>query len=220
MSEVVDAYLKSKFPDMRGEAASPRNIGDIKQFARDLGLFLYGLRRLDPSKGALPSFENNFAGSSLEFFEAEIDDQLQTFKTIVPRDFLLVALEKAIKKSGKTASGWLLGNLTAKNVLVTEGKLSGILSAERAVVGDPACDLSIAWFLFDGHVRKIFFGCAEADDAMILRARMFALLHALKTYNSEDIDEAIQARDALSEILEDLDYNGGDELFDSHLPEV
>ncbi|GAB2024552.1 phosphotransferase [Lactovum odontotermitis] len=220
MPEIVDNYVKSRFPDMPGNAVNLGNIGEPKVFARDLGHFLYGLQKLDATGAPIPSFENKFAGSNLEFFEAEIDDQLQKHKALVPRDFMLVTFDRAVKNPWKKKPVWLHGNFSAKNILVTDGKLSGVLAADKAVVGDPACDLAIAWFLFDEHVRKIFFGTAEADPATIARARIFALLHALRTYNSGNIDEEIQARDALAEILQDLDYKGEDELFDAHLPRI
>lgn len=42
---------------------------------------------------------------------------------------------------------------------------------------------------------------------------MFALRQALRNYQSQDIDELIQSRDASTEILKDLNYSLGQDLY-------
>ena len=45
-------------------------------------------------------------------------------------------------------------------------------------VGDPACDVMIAWGLFTGASRAAFRSALEVDDAMWARARGHALSQA------------------------------------------
>ncbi|MDR0299733.1 MAG: phosphotransferase [Streptococcaceae bacterium] len=216
MTTIIEKFIQSKFSNPEGKPVNPGNYGEPKNFARELGHFLRDLQKLDRTEAPTPSFDNLFAGSDLVFFEAEIQELLNGYKEIVPKDFMMVNFELAIKRPMRK-SAWLHGDFTPKNILVKDGRLSGVLASEKAVVGDPACDLAVAWSLFDSRVRKIFFGAAEANEALIERARMHALRQALKTYNSADIDEQIMSRDALSEILEDLGYKGQDELFDDQI---
>ncbi|HEY0222453.1 phosphotransferase [Lactovum miscens] len=218
MTKVIDEFIQSRFPNLDGKAVNPGNYGNPKKFARDLGHFLHDLQNLSTIVAPRPSFENYFAGSELVFFEAEMNDLLSGFKNLVPKNFMGMTFDLATKKAIKKQV-WVHGNFVAKNIFVKDGELSGVLGLEKAVVGDPACDLAIAWSLFDSHVRKIFFGAAEVNQATIDRARMHAMRLALKTYNSNDIDEQIMARDAMSEILDELGYHGQDELFDDHIPE-
>lgn len=46
-------------------------------------------------------------------------------------------------------------------------------------VGDPACDLVIAWTFFNGESRKVFRAGMGLDDATWARARGWALWKAL-----------------------------------------
>jgi len=46
-------------------------------------------------------------------------------------------------------------------------------------VGDPACDLMIAWSLFSGESRNVFRAALAVDDATWARGRGHALSQAL-----------------------------------------
>ncbi|TGS08599.1 phosphotransferase, partial [Mesorhizobium sp. M1C.F.Ca.ET.187.01.1.1] len=46
-------------------------------------------------------------------------------------------------------------------------------------VGDPSCDLAIAWTLFEGGSRDTFRACLAADEATWARGRGWALWKAL-----------------------------------------
>ncbi|XOW22392.1 hypothetical protein QK911_07870 [Lactococcus lactis] len=102
--------------------------------------------------------------------------------------------------------------MLTQNLKVIDGKLVK-QNFDKAVIGDPAFDLAIAWTIFDEKARKIFFAATEADEATINRARMFALRQALRNYQSQDIDELIQSRDASTEILKDLNYSLGQDFY-------
>ena len=40
---------------------------------------------------------------------------------------------------------WVLGELLTQNLKVTDGKLVNVKITDKAVIGDPAFDLAIAW---------------------------------------------------------------------------
>jgi aminoglycoside phosphotransferase (APT) family kinase protein len=46
-------------------------------------------------------------------------------------------------------------------------------------VGDPACDMMIAWSLFSGESREVFRKTLQVDDATWARGRGHALSQAL-----------------------------------------
>jgi len=70
-------------------------------------------------------------------------------------------------------------------------------------VGDPACELVIAWTLLDGDGREAFRSLMPADDAMWARGRGWALWKALISRNSPDAtpDGAAHATDVAEEVL-------------------
>ncbi|QDK70123.1 phosphotransferase [Lactococcus protaetiae] len=217
MSEIVDKFIADRFgitDGNSGQPVNPGNIGDTREFARELGYFLYQLHRLPAGEeNSAPSFENNFAGSDLSFFESEFSMLLKQYQKIVPADLLQEKFERAANKPWGKDLVWVLGDFVPQNLRVTNGKLVDVVSADRAVIGDPACDLAVAWAIFDEKARKIFFSAAEADAATIERARIFALCWALKNYQSEDIDALIQSRDATTEILKDFNYSEQQDLY-------
>lgn len=71
---------------------------------------------------------------------------------------------------------WLHGDLHPRNLLVHEGRLSGVVDFGDVTAGDPATDLSVAWMLFSPAERAIFRQAAgQPDDATWARARAWAL---------------------------------------------
>ena len=213
MSEIVKKFIADKFVSTDGVPVHPGNMGDVHEFARDLGSFLYQLHRL-PTDGAVkPSFDNDFAGNDLIFFAAEFMDLLEKYQKIIPIDFLEERFEQAARRPWTKNPVWVIGQFVPKNLRVADGKLVGVEVVAQAVSGDPAFDLALAWSLFDEKARKIFFSAAEADEATINRARIFALQTALKNYQSADIDELIQSRDATTEILKDFNYTIAQDMY-------
>ncbi|RZI49336.1 phosphotransferase [Lactococcus kimchii] len=213
MSEIIKNFINEKFTNPVGQAVNPGNIGETHEFARQLGNFFYQLHRLQTTDAPKPSLDNAFAGSDLIVFEAEILELLAQYKQLVPADLLEEKFEKAAKTKWEKAPVWVLGNLAARQLLVSDGKLQAVEGTQNAVIGDPACDLALAWILFDEKARKIFFAAAEADASTIDRARFFALRTALKNYQSADIDELIQSRDASTEILKDFNYTVAQDMY-------
>lgn len=50
---------------------------------------------------------------------------------------------------------WLHGDLVAENLLVSDGRLSGVLDFGAVSVGDSTVDLHGAWELLDGPAREV-----------------------------------------------------------------
>jgi aminoglycoside phosphotransferase (APT) family kinase protein len=62
---------------------------------------------------------------------------------------------------------------------VQQGKLSAVIDFGQLGVGDPACDLSIAWTLFGGESREVFRATLSLDADTWARARGWTLWKAL-----------------------------------------
>ena len=75
-------------------------------------------------------------------------------------------------------------------------------------VGDPACDLTIAWTLFSRESREAFYSALPIDDATWVRSRGWALWKGLITlaeHADKDPSEAKRALGAIKEVLADHD---------------
>ena len=64
---------------------------------------------------------------------------------------------------------------------MANGRLSAVIDFGTCGVGDPACDLVIAWTLFTGESRAAFRSTVRVDPATWARARGRALWNAVIT---------------------------------------
>ena len=86
------------------------------------------------------------------------------------------------------------------------GKLSAIIDFGGAAIGDPACDLVIAWTYLNGKAREIFISEMNMDDATLLRARAWALWKA--TYELTQVVDKSSATALLQKQIIDEVMNG------------
>lgn len=74
---------------------------------------------------------------------------------------------------------WFHGDIASGNLLVEDGELSAVIDFGTSGVGDPACDLVIAWGMFHGESREAFRTAVGQDAGTWARARGWALWKAL-----------------------------------------
>jgi aminoglycoside phosphotransferase (APT) family kinase protein len=99
---------------------------------------------------------------------------------------------------------WVHGDLLAGNLLLEGGRLTGVIDWGGAGVGDPACDLIVAWALVPRHLRPAFRAELGVDDATWARGRGWALsvgLIALPYYKETNPTLAATARHLIREVL-------------------
>jgi aminoglycoside phosphotransferase (APT) family kinase protein len=72
---------------------------------------------------------------------------------------------------------WFHGDLHGRNVLVKDGRLSGVIDWGDMAAGDPACDLAAVWMLLpDLSARRRAMAAYPASEATWARARGWAAL--------------------------------------------
>lgn len=88
------------------------------------------------------------------------------------------------------------------------GRLTAIIDFGTCGVGDPSCDLAIAWTLLDDHGRRILRGRLGIDDMTWSRGRGWALWKALSglagAVDDGDADEAAREQRIVAAIVEDF----------------
>ncbi|TIS31585.1 MAG: aminoglycoside phosphotransferase, partial [Mesorhizobium sp.] len=100
---------------------------------------------------------------------------------------------------------WFHGDVASGNLLVEDGRLSAVIDFGTSGVGDPSCDLAIAWTLFEGESREAFRARIAVDDATWARGRGWTLWKALITVAGHDANQAEVGRQrrVIDEVLAD-----------------
>ena len=74
---------------------------------------------------------------------------------------------------------WHHGDLDARNWLIRDGRISGVIDWGLMGVGDPACDVMVAWKLHSPAARDAVRDALAIDDATWDRARGWVLSQAV-----------------------------------------
>jgi aminoglycoside phosphotransferase (APT) family kinase protein len=77
---------------------------------------------------------------------------------------------------------WFHGDFHTCNLLTDGGRLSAVLDFGGLGVGDPACDLMVAFTLMSARSRAAFRAALGVDDATWLRGRGIAPATGLNAY--------------------------------------
>ncbi len=191
---------------LKGETATVGRIADLCLFAIALADFLNALRRIDPAGGPSPGRHNFFRGGPLTVYDAETRQAIAALDGRVDTVAALATWEAALGAKWVGPPVWLHGDVAFGNLLVKNGRLSAVIDFGTSGVGDPACDLAIAWTLFGGESRDAFRAGLRLDDATWARGRGWTLWKALITL-AEHIDTnptmAEEARRVIDDVLAD-----------------
>nr|WP_311132177.1 aminoglycoside phosphotransferase family protein [Nonomuraea gerenzanensis]SBO91187.1 phosphotransferase [Nonomuraea gerenzanensis] len=99
---------------------------------------------------------------------------------------------------------WFHGDFHTGNLLTVDGRLSAVIDFGGLGVGDPACDLIIAFTLMSAGSRAIFRAALEVDDATWTRGRGWALATGLNAYTTYAAVEPRVAAQTTRQITEAL----------------
>lgn len=191
---------------LEGENATIERIADLPHFATTLAQFLAALQRVDPADGPVPGWHNFYRGGPLTIYDTETRRALAALEDKIDTDAVTAVWKAALKAPWRGSPIWLHGDVSAANLLVQRGRLSAVIDFGCSGVGDPACDLTIAWTLFSGESREAFRAALPVDSAAWARGRGWALWKGLITLAGH-IDtnplEAGKARRVIDEVLGD-----------------
>jgi aminoglycoside phosphotransferase (APT) family kinase protein len=199
-------YHWSVYGWLEGELASKAPIDDLGAFATTLAGFLNALGRIDATEGPRPGEHNFFRGGPLGTYEEETLQALETLGAEVPRDEVSRAWEDAMATTWQRAPVWLHGDVASGNLLVREGRLAAVLDFGSSGVGDPACDVVIAFTFLTGASRDRFRDALDVDAATWSRGRGWGLWKALISlvgHLENDSPDAALARRDIEQIVAD-----------------
>ncbi len=165
-----------------GRPAVRERIADLTAFALDVAGFLVALMGVDATGGPAPGAHNFHRGGPPAFYDGETRAALVTLGAAVDASAATAVWDAALAAPWTGAPVWFHGDIAFGNLLVDDaGRLSAVIDFGTSGVGDPACDLVIAWTLLDEPARAAFRAALPADEAMWARARGWALWKALIT---------------------------------------
>ena len=164
---------------IEGDTAVPERIGDLSDFAASLAQFLIALQRIDTTDGPRPGPHNFYRGGSLTTYDAETRRAIGLLKGKIDTEAATEVWEAALETTWDCPPVWIHGDVSAGNLLVKAGRLSSVIDFGMLGVGDPACDLSIAWTFFSGESREAFRAMLPLDAGTWARGRAWTLWKAL-----------------------------------------
>jgi len=164
-----------------GKHATLDRVGDLARFATDLADFLAALYAIDPAGGPAPGKHNFFRGGPLTTYDEETREAISALDAEIDTEAATDTWEAALAATWQAPPVWIHGDVVASNLLVVERRLSAVIDFGCSAVGDPACDLTIAWTLFFGDNRTLFRERLPLDEGTWARGRGWALWKALIT---------------------------------------
>ncbi len=144
---------------------------DALQAARDLAALVLALQRVDPS-GAPPGRGIPLAvrDEQMRYWWARFDGDPRAWE----------AWQRALSAAPWDGPPvWHHGDLDCRNWLVRNGRISGVIDWGSMGVGDPACDVMVAWKLHSAAARDAFREALPTDDATWERARGWVVSQAV-----------------------------------------
>ncbi|KAJ6786681.1 hypothetical protein PWT90_09727 [Aphanocladium album] len=180
-------------------------VEDWDAVADALGRFIHALQGCDAAGGPMAGAHCWFRGCSLKHYDAETQRALKLASGSFDRESAAAVWQAALTHEWEKLPVWFHGDLSAGNLLVSNGKLSAVIDFGTCGIGDPACDLVPAWTIFAGSSRKTFEDAVMQDSATWARARGWALWKALLTLAdvSQSLAEKNKALAVLSRVIED-----------------
>jgi len=184
-----------------GEPARIERISDPVQAARDAAAFIEALHAIDTTGAPearrgrpLAPWDEN-ARAALAKLSGEVD---------------VAAIEAAYDAALAAPPWdrppvWIHADLDSRNLLVRDGRLSGLVDFGGLGIGDPACDLGLAWKLFSGEAREVFRSALPFDEAAWARSRVHTVAQAVMALSYYTVENNpalyLDARHWLAEAL-------------------
>lgn len=160
-----------------GTVATPVDQSGSAAFAQDLAEFIHGVRALD-TRGR--TFGGSGRGGDLTAHDAWMETCFakSTDFLDVPRLRTMWAALRQLPRN-QTPDVMTHGDLTPGNVLVADGRLTGVLDVGSLGPADAALDLVCAWHLLDAGPRERLRTALDCDDLEWRRGKAWAFAQAM-----------------------------------------
>jgi len=121
---------------------SKHNINDMNQLAKELGQFLKEFHSIETTGGPKAGKHNFYRGGAHSAYDHKMQIAIPKIENSHDKGLGETLWRDAL------SSQWLskpVGLMEIGNIIVSQGKLKAIIDFGQLAIGDPACDLVIAW---------------------------------------------------------------------------
>lgn len=193
---------------LRGEDATMQRVTDPKRLATDLAQFVAALQQIDSAGGPSPGEHNFFRGEPLAARDASTRAAIASLRGTIDVGNATAAWEAALRSpEWDRRPVWIHGDLDSRNLLLEQGRLSAVIDWGGLGVGDPACEVMVAWKVLSADTRDIFRAALSVDESTWARARGWALSQALGALSYYTLETnpvlVLEARRWLTEVFAD-----------------
>ena len=161
----------------------------MERLGYDCAQFLKQLELITDLQGPEPGKHSFFRGAHVSVYDQGAREQIEALADVIDATKALDLWDRACATVWDKAPVWVHGDFAVGNILITEGRLSAVIDFGNCSMGDPACDLVLAWTYLTGKAREVFVrefqrkgrtevGQMAMDEGTWLRSRAWALWKA------------------------------------------
>ena len=207
-------FAWSVYTWLKGENATIERIADPSQLATDLAQFVAAYSGSIPQAARHPGSTTSSAACRSRRATRRPAPRSRPSPETIDVEAVTAAWEAALQAPAwERPPVWIHGDLDSRNLLAEKGRLSAVIDWGGLGVGDPACDVMVAWKILSADTRDIFRSALSVDDATWARSRGWALsqaLNALSYYTPETNAVLVsESQRWLAEVLDDLSSDHG-----------
>ena len=137
-----------------------------------------------------------FRGGPLQVYDEETREAMRILAGRIDGNAVARTWEDALASRWEQPPVWVHGDTAPSNLIVRSGELAAVIDFGCCAVGDPACDLVVAWTFLDQPERNAFSSAVGLDDGTWDRARGWALSKGLQVL-AHDLSGGTPAADAV-----------------------
>ncbi|WP_411081859.1 aminoglycoside phosphotransferase family protein [Streptomyces sp. cmx-18-6] len=168
---------------LEGEAANAEALADSSEAATRLARFLTALQGFAPEDLPAGDARAGLATQVLAVRDHETRAAVMKLDGVFDGAAMTELWDAALSAPGwDRPPVWFHGDLHTGNLLTVDGRVSAVIDFGGLGIGDPACDLTIAYTLMSAGSRAVFRAELGVDDATWLRGRGWALATGLNAY--------------------------------------
>lgn len=191
---------------LQGESANCISLSDtaLETIAVQLAHFLKEFHQFDAEGAPAPGLHNWWRAAHTSIYDEETRALIEAQKAYIDDNRARALWQRAIDSQWHQEPVWVHGDVASGNLLIKDNKLSAVIDFGCMGIGDPACDLTIAWTFFKGSSRKLFKAHVALDEQTWQRARGWAMWKALYEI-SVLVDKSGQAKQQqiINDVLEE-----------------
>ncbi len=196
------------FSWIEGETASLDRLDDPLEAAATLARFIAALQAVDVTGGPPSGPQNHFRGVPLAQMDRRTRRAIANLAGEIDVQAAGAVWEAALAAPRCAAAPvWVHGDIQPGNLLARDGRIAAVIDFGLLGVGDPACDLTVAWMLLPAEARPAFRAVLAVDDATWLRGcgwALYAGVIALDYYRDSNPLLSNMCRRAITEVLADF----------------